>query len=215
MSRALLDERSSHRDSCYHAIFPNALDLKNNRGTFYLMSNHTSPHATPIMINALDTALLRATRQDEDYDIHVNNHPLPLNQATQEATSQAVSLGISQDLVIALAFVPAYIVLFLVKEREVGMKHQEIISGMSIPAYWLSEFVWDTLTYLLVVATEVFLMWAFEMDDYLADGKASATLLLFFLYGTASTAFVSCLQYLFKSHTIGLIIVSDNNNILL
>ena len=212
MSRALLDDRSSHPDSCYHAIFPNALDLSINRGTFYIMSNHTSPHATPIMINTLNTALLRATRNDMDYDIHINNHPLPLNQATQEVTSQAISLGISQDLVIALAFVPAYIVLFLVKEREVGMKHQEIISGMSIPAYWLSEFLWDTITYMLVVAMELFLMWAFQMDDYLSDGKAPAMLLLLFLYGTASTAFVSCLQYLFKSHTIGLIIVSDGKS---
>lgn len=123
-------------------------------------------------------------------------------------TSQAISLGISQDIVVALAFVPAYIVLFLVKEREVGMKHQQIISGISIPAYWLSEFLWDTLVYCVVVALELLLMWLYQMDDYLQDGKAPAMLLLLFLYGTASTGFVSCIQYLFKSHTIGLIIVS-------
>lgn len=123
-------------------------------------------------------------------------------------TSQAISLGISQDIVVALAFVPAYIVLFLVKEREVGMKHQQIISGISIPAYWLSEFLWDTLVYCVVVALELLLMWLYKMDDYLQDGKAPAMLLLLFLYGTASTGFVACIQYLFKSHTIGLIIVS-------
>ena len=130
-----------------------------------------------------------------------------MNKATQETTSQAVSLGISQDIVIALAFVPAYTVLFLVKEREVGMKHQEIISGISIPAYWLSEFLWDTLIYVIVVAIELFLMWAYSMDSYLQDGKAVALLLLLFLYGTASTSFVSCLQFLFNSHTIALIVV--------
>ena len=123
-------------------------------------------------------------------------------------TSQAISLGISQDIVVALAFVPAYIVLFLVKEREVGMKHQQIISGISIPAYWLSEFLWDTLVYCVVVALELLLMWLYKMDDYLQDGKAPAMLLLLFLYGTASTGFVACIQYLFKSHTICLIIVS-------
>ena len=160
------------------------------------------------MLNAIDTALWRTIKNDDEYDITVNNHPLPLKQATQEVTSQAVSLGISQDIVVALAFVPAYIVLFLVKEREVGMKHQELISGMSIPAYWLSEFLWDTLIYCVVVVLEIFLMWIYGMDDYLQDGKAPALLLLLFLYGTASTAFVSCIQFLFKSHTIGLIVVS-------
>ena len=50
------------------------------------------------------------------------------------------------------------------------------------------------------------------MDDYLKDGKAPALILLLFLYGTASTAFVSCLQFLFKSHTIGLIVVSESDD---
>ena len=206
-SRFLLDDRLNHSDTVYHAIYPTSLNITRNQASFILLANTTSPHAMPIMLNTLDTALWRAATGDSHYDIHVSNHPLPLNQAVQETTSQALSLGISQDLVIALAFVPAYVVLFLVKEREVGIRHQEIISGMSIPAYWLSAFLWDTIIYVVVVALEMLLMWAFEMDDYLKDGKAPAMLLLLFFYGTASTAFVSCLQFLFKSHTIGLIIV--------
>jgi singapore isolate B (sub-type 7) whole genome shotgun sequence assembly, scaffold_9 len=209
MSRFLLDDRANHSDSCYHGLFPSQLNFTLNQVSLYFLANTTSPHATPIMLNTIDTALWRTKKNDDSYDITVNNHPLPLNQATQEVTSQAVSLGISQDIVVALAFVPAYIVLFLVKEREVGMKHQEIISGMSIPAYWLSEFLWDTLTYCVVVVLEVLLMWLYGMDDYLKDGKAPALILLLFLYGTASTAFVSCIQFLFKSHTIGLIVVGE------
>lgn len=207
LSRFMLDDAKNHSDSLYNAGFFNSINLDRNYVSLYNMVNTTSPHAVPIFMNAFDVGLLRMYHNnDQRYDIHVNNHPLPLNQATQEATAQAVTLGISQHIVIALAFVPAYIVLFLVKEREVGIKHQEIISGMSIPAYWLSEFLWDTIIYVIVVAIELFLMWAYDMDDYLEDGKAVALLLLLFLYGTASTGFISCIQYLFKSHTIGLII---------
>lgn len=207
MSRYLLDDRQNHIDALYHAGFFQILDLRNHQVDFYSMVNTTSSHGSPIMMNALDVALLRYSLNDSSADIHINNHPLPLNQATQETTSQAISLAVSQDIVIALAFVPAYTVLFLVKEREVGMKHQEIISGINIPAFWLSEFLFDTLLYVVVVVIEILLMLAFSMDDYLQDGKAGATLLLLFLYGTASTSFVSCLQYLFRSHTIGLIVV--------
>ena len=207
LSRFLLDDRSNHTDALYHAGFFRSIDLAAPRFDFFSMVNTTSAHGSPIVLNALDVALLRYFRNDDAMDIHISNHPLPLNQATQEVTSQAISMGISQDLVIALAFVPAYTVLFLVKEREVGMKHQQIISGINIPAYWLSEFTFDTCLYIIVVAIEVLLMVAFQMDDYLTDGKAVATLLLFFLYGTASTSFVSMLQYLFKSHTIALIVV--------
>lgn len=207
LSRFLLDDRSNHTDALYHAGFFRSIDLAAPRFDFFSMVNTTSAHGSPIVLNALDVALLRYFRNDDAMDIHISNHPLPLNQATQEVTSQAISMGISQDLVIALAFVPAYTVLFLVKEREVGMKHQQIISGINIPAYWLSEFTFDTCLYIIVVAIEVLLMVVFQMDDYLTDGKAVATLLLFFLYGTASTSFVSMLQYLFKSHTIALIVV--------
>lgn len=125
------------------------------------------------MLNTLDTALLRAVKGDSHYDIHVSNHPLPLNQAAQETTSQALSLGISQDLVIALAFVPAYVVLFLVKEREVGIRHQEIISGMSIPAYWLSEFVWIRSSTSWWWRWEMLLMWGFR-DGRLPEGRQGA-----------------------------------------
>ncbi|OAO13916.1 ATP-binding Cassette (ABC) Superfamily [Blastocystis sp. ATCC 50177/Nand II] len=206
LSRFVLDDKNNHTDNLYNAGFCYNFNPKTHYYEYYSLVNTTSPHASPISQNTYDVTLLRTVKEDKDYDIHINSHPLPLNQATKEVTSQAISMAVSQDIVMALAFVPAYIVLFLVKEREVGMKHQQIISGINIPAYWLSEFLWDTLVYCVVVVCELLLMWLFQMDDYLKDGKAPAVLLLFFLYGTASTSFVMCIQYMFKSHTIGLIV---------
>lgn len=37
---------------------------------------------------------------------------------------------------IAFCFLPASYVIFVVKEREVKAKHQQIISGVSLSAYW-------------------------------------------------------------------------------
>lgn len=220
LSRFILDDKNNHTDNLYNAGFCYNFNPKTHYYEYYSLVNTTSPHASPISQNTYDVALLRTVKEDKDYDIHINSHPLrthahtslfiALNQATKEVTSQAISMAVSQDIVMALAFVPAYIVLFLVKEREVGMKHQQIISGINIPAYWLSEFLWDTLVYCVVVVCELLLMWLFQMDDYLKDGKAPAVLLLFFLYGTASTSFVMCIQYMFKSHTIGLIVVGSD-----
>ena len=62
-SRFLLDDRLNHSDTVYHAIYPTSLNLTRNQASFVLLANTTSPHATPIMLNTLDTALLRAVME--------------------------------------------------------------------------------------------------------------------------------------------------------
>ena len=42
---------------------------------------------------------------------------------------------------VAFAFVPAAFIVFVIKEREVSAKHQQLISGVSIPGYWLANFM--------------------------------------------------------------------------
>jgi hypothetical protein len=34
-----------------------------------------------------------------------------------------------------------------VREKETRSKPQQMISGVSIPAYWISTFLWDNLSY--------------------------------------------------------------------
>jgi ATP-binding cassette subfamily A (ABC1) protein 3 len=50
-------------------------------------------------------------------------------------------------LLLAVPYVPASFAAFVVRERQVKAKHQQLVSGVSIPAYWLATFVWDNITY--------------------------------------------------------------------
>ena len=72
----MLDDKINHKDTIYNAGFFSSINLKKNYVKFWGMLNTTSPHATPILINALDVSLLRMVHDDDEYDIHVNNHPL-------------------------------------------------------------------------------------------------------------------------------------------
>ena len=56
---------------------------------------------------------------------------------------------------IALAFKFASIISFIVKEREDRSKHQQIVSGMSITAYWTANFVFDFILYFIVAAIAI------------------------------------------------------------
>ena len=44
---------------------------------------------------------------------------------------------------IALALIPCVIISFIIKEREQQLKHMQMISGVSLPAYWASNLISD------------------------------------------------------------------------
>ncbi len=87
------------------------------------------------------------------------------------------------------------------------MKHQQLISGLNIPAYWLSTFVFDYLTYLCVVVMALILLKLFNMNAFIEGKKFPATVILFLLYGFAVAPFTYFMSFFFHSHTIGLIVV--------
>lgn len=47
---------------------------------------------------------------------------------------------------VAAAMVPTVIVAFILNEREKNLKHQQLISGMSLMGYWSGNFVADVLS---------------------------------------------------------------------
>ena len=66
----------------------------------------------------------------------------------------------------AFAFIPASYAIFIVKEREGvrgdgGPKHQQLLSGVSIPAYWLSTWAFDNVSYLIPGSLAIMLCYVF------------------------------------------------------
>jgi ATP-binding cassette subfamily A (ABC1) protein 3 len=64
--------------------------------------------------------------------------------------------------------VPASYAIFVVKEREGvrgdgGPKHQQLLSGVSIPAYWFSTWAFDNLTYIIPGGLAILLCYAFQV----------------------------------------------------
>jgi len=48
---------------------------------------------------------------------------------------------------VAFSFIPASIAVFVVREREISAKHQQILAGTSLVAYWVANFFFDILTF--------------------------------------------------------------------
>lgn len=53
------------------------------------------------------------------------------------------------NVIIALSFVPASFVLFLVAERVSKAKHLQYVSGATPSVYWIASFLWDMANYMV------------------------------------------------------------------
>lgn len=50
-------------------------------------------------------------------------------------------------VIIALAFVPASFVVYLVEDRVNKSKHLQLVSGLNPVVYWVSNYLWDLVRF--------------------------------------------------------------------
>lgn len=178
--------------------------LQQNQGSAYAsytaLVNTTAFHTTPTVINMINSGLFNWLTGNAGASIRVTNAPLPFTNRQSVVVSSITSFVSVLFVVIAFSFIPSSFAVFVVKEREVGAKHQQLISGVSIPAYWVSTFIWDIVNYSLPCAAALILVASFGVKELLGEALP-ATALLFVLYGTSVASFTYCTTYLFSSHS--------------
>ncbi len=164
-------------------------------------TNITGLHAAPIFMNALSTSWLRGLRASDDAKVDARIHPLPLTVYEKDLSNSFQAIYTFVFISIAFAFIPAAWVGYIVREREYKAKHLQIISGVSLNAYWISTYLWDTVTCLIVVCLlTVILIVAFKVDG-LVDGTATlAVVVVFILWTFAATGFAYVVSFFFETH---------------
>jgi hypothetical protein len=73
--------------------------------------------------------------------------------ATVVIATHTPALHPVQAIVLGFGFVPALYAFFIVAERENAAKHQQLVSGVSVAAYWLSTLAWDLTVYMAPCCT--------------------------------------------------------------
>ena len=58
-----------------------------------------------------------------------------------------VNLFVAIFVIIALAFVPASFVVYLVEDRVSKSKHLQLVSGLNPVVYWVSNYLWDLVRF--------------------------------------------------------------------
>ena len=93
---------------------------------------------------------------------------------------------------IALALIPCVMVQFILNERELQLKHQQLLSGMSLAGYWISNLIFDIIMAYLPIALIIMLTFVFGKNY---DGIWA----LFLLYPPAVVPFTYVVSFIFSS----------------
>ncbi|XP_027890739.1 ATP-binding cassette sub-family A member 2 isoform X3 [Xiphophorus couchianus] len=160
------------------------------RRSAQVLYNNKGYHSMPTYLNVLNNAILRANLPASKgnpaaYGITLTNHPMNRTSASLslDYLLQGTDVVIAIFIIVAMSFVPASFVVFLVAEKSTKAKHLQFVSGCDPVIYWLANYIWDMLNYLVPATCCVIILFVFDLPAYTSPTNFPAVLSLFLLYG--------------------------------
>ncbi|XP_078394771.1 ATP-binding cassette sub-family A member 13-like [Cetorhinus maximus] len=186
-------------------------DLKENNftqlGINSLMKvwyNQKSHHSEPAYLNQLNNFILWANLPPgtdwTQYGITVYSHPyrgsLPDGDKIMENLRQC---GVAFCILLGFSVLTASIGGYIVQDRVTGQKRLQHISGLGYRVYWITNFLYDMVHYLVPVALCICVFAAFQFSAFTYNQNLGATALLLILFGFATIPWMYLLSRFFSS----------------
>jgi len=208
MAHALLNTDNEYAASKYGALTFLSSDAQNNTFDAVLHTNYSGCHALPLFMNAVNEALFKLLAGDDSVSITVREHPLPETSVAGEIDDFSNAFVVTMFLLIAYAFVPAGYAQYIIREKSMKTKHQQVVSGVSLNAYWISSYIWDMACYVFgPMILTIILLAAFDIT-LLVNGRGGGSMfLLLFFYGLALIPFTYMMTFFFSSPGVGTVMV--------
>lgn len=151
-------------------------------------------------MNQMNQALIR-NHTKKNITIKCINYPMPLTEGLKTITGTATGFIASFIFSVALAFIPSSIVVFIVKEKQQGVKHQQLVSGVSLFAYWMANYISDLIKIVIPIVFAALMCLAFGISSLTEPGESyGAVWVLLIFYGTSVIPFAYLVSFLFKEY---------------
>ncbi|XP_078319655.1 phospholipid-transporting ATPase ABCA1-like isoform X1 [Crassostrea virginica] len=180
----------------------------NNKGWFAVVA-YMSAMNNLILRSNLDPAL-DPTR----YGITTVNHPMELtkNQLNEQLLYQgAIDVVIAICVIFAMSFIPASFTMVLIEERSSNSKHLQFVSGVNPIMYWVTNFFWDMINYLLPCFICIIIFVAFGNKSYIGEYNWPCLVLLLFLYGWSMIPVMYPFSRLFSIPSTAMVVMQSVN----
>ena len=143
------------------------------------------------------------------------NYPLPLTVQQTLEVETILALFASLFILIPLCYIPAAFCIFIVRERVSKSKHLQMVSGVSMTAYWVSTYLWDMLLYAILTALAMSALAIFKDEAARvfigSDDSSLATFLLLYLYGMSAIPLSYIYSFAFENHSTAQISIMGLN----
>lgn len=148
----------------------------------------------------MNQALIR-NLTGKNISIRLIDDPFPLTKKFASLSSTANGFIAIFVFAVAMAFIPASLIVYIVKEKETNVKHQHLVSGMGLTAYWISNYVVDFIKLLFPVIFAGLMCKAFGIDALTNPSDSwGAIWLIFFFFATCTISFTYLVSFAFKDY---------------
>uniref|UniRef100_A0A452QTV9 ABC transporter domain-containing protein n=1 Tax=Ursus americanus TaxID=9643 RepID=A0A452QTV9_URSAM len=168
--------------------------------------NQKSFHSLPSYLNHLNNLILwRHLRPDQDwrqYGFHPYGGALLNEDKILESIRQC---GVALCIVLGFSILSASLGSSVVRDRVTGAKRLQHISGLGYRTYWLTNFLYDMVFYLVSVSLCVTIIVAFQLTAFTFRENLAATALLLALFGYATLPWMYLMSRIFSSPDVAFI----------
>ena len=192
------DHEVDMMDNDYSGIYGSYLMLKadnsNLQYQFVEVLNARVKHGVPIYTYYFLKKILEKAINNPEFELNYIHYPLPLTAQLEDQREQTNNMLVVFFIGIAFALIPANFITIIVKERVNNSKHLMRVSGISIIAYWLVNYIFELVKYYFTCGLCLLLLLAFSFyKKYLY--------ILYLIYGPATISVTYILSFIFESES--------------
>ncbi|XP_058155644.2 glucosylceramide transporter ABCA12 [Dasypus novemcinctus] len=166
-------------------------------------------HSLPAYLNSLNNFLLRVNMSKHDaarHGIIMYSHPYPGVQDQEQATiSSLIDVLVALSILMGYSVTTASFVTYVVSEHQTKAKQLQHISGIGVTCYWVTNFIYDMIFYLVPVAFSIGVIAIFKLPAFYSENNLGAVSLLLLLFGYATFSWMYLLAGLFHETGIAFI----------
>ncbi|XP_027533821.1 ATP-binding cassette sub-family A member 12 isoform X2 [Neopelma chrysocephalum] len=181
-----------------------------NRTLTKVWYNPEGYHSLPAYLNSLNNFILRANlpkNETSKYGIFLSAHPYPGGQSQEQVMlNSLLDIIVSMSVLVGYSITTASFVLYMVKEHQTKAKQLQHISGIGMTTYWVTNFVYDLVLFMVPVGLSVGVISAFQIPAFCNNSNLLAVFLLLLLFGYASFSWMYLLAGFFKETGMAFIV---------
>ncbi|XP_036175418.1 ATP-binding cassette sub-family A member 12 isoform X2 [Myotis myotis] len=167
-------------------------------------------HSLPAYLNSLNNFLLRLNMSKYDAARHaiiMYSHPYPGVQDQEQATmSSLIDVLVALSILMGYSVTTASFVTYVVREHQTKAKQLQHISGIGVTCYWVTNFIYDMVFYLVPVAFSIGVIAIFKLPAFYNGSNLGAVSLLLLLFGYATFSWMYLLAGIF--HETGMAFIT-------